>query len=75
MYIMNDMLEMGLEDGEEWPSDHHRDIAAFVCLCNPRINTRDLLMENVSIVNKIPAEKIKKITPLDLTELGCILNI
>lgn len=70
MYIFNDMIDMGLKEGETWKSDIHKKVAQNCLLCNPRIHTRDALTEGVGIINSIPDDKIKLVTAIDLMELG-----
>ena len=71
MYGFEEMIEMGLREGETWKSDAHRVVAVNMLILNPRITTRDLLMEGVSVINQIPDDQIRKVTVNDLVELGC----
>jgi hypothetical protein len=73
MYMLDNMIEMGLKEGESWASDMHREVAMNVCLCNPNITSRDALTYNVGIINKIPKKDINKVTFADLLKLGCRL--
>ena len=73
MYIFEEMIEMGLEEGQEWPSEIHRIIAVEVCIQNPRVNSCEILVENVRIINQIPVSDIKKVTYTRLIELGCVV--
>lgn len=72
MYIFEDMIEMGLEEGQEWSSEIHRIIAVEVCIQNPRITSLELLINNVRIINSIPVNEIRKVTFTNLSELGCV---
>lgn len=75
MYIFPTMIDLGLKKGEKWASKAHKLVAQNVLLCNPRITTCDCLMMNVGIINGIPKEDIKKVTVIDLVNLGVMLNI
>jgi hypothetical protein len=56
------MIDLGLENFEKWPSQDHKIVAQNVCLCNPRINSRNKLMEVCSVIIRIPNDKIRIIT-------------
>jgi hypothetical protein len=68
------MIDIGLKKGEKWASKVHRVVAQNALLCNPRITTCDCLQYNVSLINKIPKEKIKKVTVRDLFGMGVQVN-
>lgn len=71
MYIVPSMIALGFADGvERWPSKAHKQVAMNLALCNPMVKTRDSLMHVVACVNKIPAERIEKITFAELSEFG-----
>lgn len=74
MYILLDMIDIGLKDGEVWTSDIHRKVAQCVCLNNPLITTKDALMDNCAIINKISDDQIQNVTGDDLRELGCSIE-
>ena len=71
MYIVPEMIDLGLAKGEKWTSRIHRQVAQNAFLCNPNITNCDALYHNCNIVNKIPKSKIKKVTFQDLRKLGC----
>jgi hypothetical protein len=71
MYIFEEMIDLGLEEGETWTSDDHRVVAQNILLCNPLINQRDLLCEGVAIINSIPQDQIRLVTAKDLKDMGC----
>jgi hypothetical protein len=73
MYILDDMIDLGLVG--KWPSPAHRTIAQIVLLNNSRITSRQLLVDNVAIINKIPKNKIKKVTFTDLFEMGVMVEV
>ena len=70
MYIFDEMIELGLPEGEEWPSKLHKKLAMNVLLCNPDITTRDSLIEGVKIILKIPEEEIPTLTYEKLVKYG-----
>ena len=70
MYAIPDMIDMGLKDGQTWPSDAHRLVAQRLGLCNPLVKTRDALNDVVQKVITIPADKIKVVTIADLPDYG-----
>lgn len=74
MYVFSNMIDIGLKKNDKWASKAHKTVAQNVLLCNPRINTCQLMIDNVSIINAIPKEKIKKVTLHDLFDLGVMLN-
>src|ERR1700723_3589938 len=61
MYLIEDMIDMGLKAGQKWPSAAHRKVASTLVIGNPLIRTRDALTEIVQKVCKIPKTKIKKV--------------
>lgn len=66
MYGFAEMIEMGLQEGEEFASEDHRTVAVNLGICNPRVTTRDTLVGLVTAVNKIPADRIRTVTPDEL---------
>lgn len=75
MYMIPNMIDMGLKEGEEWPTQVHKEVAMSVLLCNPSINTKDKLTEGVSKILKIPNDVIKTVTINDLPKYGFCLNV
>ena len=70
MYIMPEMIELGIEDGKEWPSAAHRTVAQRLFLCNPLIHTRDALTSAVSKLLTVPLKEIETLTLEDLGKYG-----
>ena len=67
MYLLENMLDKALEKcDQKWKSEDHKVVAVNICIGNSRINTMDQLMECVSIINKIPKNKIKVVTVNEL---------
>jgi hypothetical protein len=66
MYIIDNMIDMGLPEGENWTSNSHREVAKVIGLCNSRITNRTSLMEVCQKINKIPQDRIEKVTFVDL---------
>jgi S-adenosylmethionine/arginine decarboxylase-like enzyme len=75
MYMIDDMIDMGLEDGQKWPTKAHRAVAQNLALCNPMITTRDALTEIVQKVCSIPKTEIKKVKFTDLPKYGIALVV
>lgn len=73
MYLFEDMIGLGLCEGEEWTSPDHRQVAVYSCLSNPAVSTRESLEYNVGIINSIPQGQIRTITSKGLRQLGCTL--
>lgn len=73
MYIFNEMIDLGLNKKSKWTSKAHRVVAQQVLLSNPRITSCQLMIDNVSIINAIPKDQIKKVTLHDLFDLGVML--
>ena len=70
MYMLPDMIDLGFQHDEEpkWTSEDHKTVAMNVCLCNPRVTTRDSLIDMVAKINKIPQERIRTVTLNDLRD-------
>lgn len=75
MYLLPDMIDLGLEVGEVFPTEAHRIVAQNLFIGNSDINTRDELADGVSRVLKIPNDRIETITPQELTEFGFGLKV
>lgn len=73
MYMLEDMIEMGLKKGQKWPTDMHRVVACNLALCNPHVTTRDALTEIVQKVRKIPKSEIETVTMDGLRKYGLML--
>lgn len=70
MYMLEEMVEMGLKEKQKWPSPAHRVVAANLAICNPLVTTRDKLSFVVQKVCAIPKDKIKTVTIAELSEYG-----
>lgn len=71
MYMLEQMLMLGFEGGEEhWTSDDHKIVAANILLCNSHTHDRSTLIECTAIINAIPADKIRLVTAGDLYGMG-----
>jgi len=71
MYIAEKFIDMGLEDGQKWPSPFHRKVAVICLIQNPRVFTREKLMENVSIINSLEVGYLQCASVDDLLDKGC----
>ena len=70
MYMLNDMIEIGLPKGEEWPTEAYKKVAQNILIGNPNINSIDAFQTGVKNILKIPLDKIKIITIPELSEYG-----
>lgn len=68
MYILEDMINLGLKENQTFPSEEHKKVAMTLGLCNPRIKTRDNLTAVVQAVCKVPIERIQTITLAEIIE-------
>jgi len=75
MYLIPEMIDMGLPKGAKWPSAAHRQVAINLFIQNPAIKGMDMLQDGVSKVLKIPNGKIKKVTYKDLPKYGFNVGI
>lgn len=62
MYMIQEMIDQGLKEGQKWPSEGHRVVASIIGLCNPRVVTHDSLTDIVQAVIKIPVDEITFVT-------------
>lgn len=56
MYIFPEMINMGLNEGQQWPSETHKNVARNLLLCNRLVFTRDLLTDGVQWILSKPVE-------------------
>lgn len=77
MYILPEMIDMSFSDKEtiKWPSKIHKAVAQRVLLCNPLITDRDTLIRCGKIIRNTPANKIKKLSFIDLAKLGIPIKL
>lgn len=74
MYIFNEMIDLGLKEGQEFTSEDHKIVAQTIGLRNPNVTNRDILVDIVQAVLKVPQDRIRKITYEELVkEFGCPL--
>lgn len=72
MYIFDEIVEgIALQKIRKWSSKVHKHILLTICVQNPNVFTADKVCSNAEIVNKIPKDRIKKVTMVDLQKLGC----
>ena len=70
MYMFPEMIDMGLQENQDWPSSSHRIVAQKLLLCNPRVFTRQALMDYCSIINKLTKEEVEKLTIEEAVKFG-----
>jgi hypothetical protein len=73
MYMIESMIDMGLSEGQDWPTPAHRLVAANLALCNPQVTKRDTLNAIVQKVIAIPKSEIESLTWADLPKYDLAL--
>ena len=69
--MLNDMIEIGLPEGEKWPTEiAYKKVAQNILIGNPHINSINAFQTGVKNILKIPLDKIKTITIHELSEYG-----
>jgi len=72
MYMIESMINMGLEEGQEWPSDAHKRVALNIGLYNLLVKDIDTLTNICQSVISVPQDRIELVTFEDLvTEFNC----
>jgi len=66
MYLMPDMIDMGVEEGGKFPSEAHRTVCINVVIGRPGFDQLDHMIDVIKAVNKIPNHRIKNVTIGDL---------
>lgn len=69
MYIVPSFLDPDFT-GIDWQTPAHREVAEHTLLCNPRITTKDHLVECCKIINAVPEDQIKSWTVAQAHEAG-----
>lgn len=62
MYMFPEMVNMGLHEGQEFPSDDHRVVATTLCIGVPGLDNKDDLTTIVQSVLKVPQDRIRTVT-------------
>lgn len=62
MYIVPSMIDLGLLENQQWPSEAHKTVASIIGLCNKHVTNRTYLTEIVQAVIKIPQDRIETVT-------------
>ena len=68
MYLIDSMVDMGLENGQEWSTDAHRIVAQIVLIGNPFVKGLGDLRDAVAAINSVPDDQIKLVTPEGLRD-------
>lgn len=69
MYAFPEMItELGLKEGEHFPTSAHQVVAEKICLGNPNIDNRDRLQSAVSSILSVPIDRIETVTYNELIE-------
>jgi len=59
------MIDLGLLEGQKWPSPVYKNVAQLLGLCNRRVTNRDSLIELVQAVLAIPEDRIALVSISD----------
>lgn len=72
MYFFPSMLEMGLLENQEFPSEIYRLVAQEIAIQNSEVKDRDTLIDIVQSVLSVPGDRILSVTPEELeNEFNC----
>jgi RNAse (barnase) inhibitor barstar len=66
MYIFEEMIDMGLKEGQVFPTELHRRVAQILALNNPNVKDRDTLIDVVQNILIVPIDRIQNITLFEL---------
>lgn len=66
MYMIDDMIDMGLPKNGSGKRDAHKLVAQKLCIANPQVDNIGDLQEVVEVVKKIPDDKIMEIKYVDI---------
>lgn len=72
MYAMLEMINLGLTEGKQFPSEAHKKVAQNIAIGNPSVFQRDLLIDIVEAVCRVPEKYISTITAEQMVDAyGC----
>ena len=72
MYAIPDMINLGLTNGKEFPSESHKKVAQNIAICNPSVFKKELLVQIVDAVCRVPEQYILTITAEQMIDAyGC----
>lgn len=66
MYMLPDMIEMGLEDGKDFTTGAHKEVCITCVIGRPGIDNLDQMIEMVKAINAVPVDRIQTVTIKDL---------
>ena len=75
MYALPGMEDIGLNEGQEWPSETHRIVAQNVCLCNEFCSNADDMHAMVQAIIAVPEDELKEATLETLAKKHKVPNI
>ena len=70
MYLFDNMVDMALPEGMDWPSEQHRQVAIRMLIANPYISTLPDIKNGVMSVLRIPPSQIEEIKLDELSHFG-----
>lgn len=62
MYLLSEMVDLGLPEGHSWPSEDHKVVASTLLISNSRVSSRSALQEGVAAVLRVPQDCIRTVT-------------
>lgn len=62
MYMVDSMIDLGLKEGQKFPTGTHRAVARALVIGNPRVTNRDQMQEIVGKVLLVPEDRIADVT-------------
>ena len=68
MYLIDDMIELGLPKGKSFPNKMYKDVAVTIGIGNPNVNSCAILEDVVQSVLSVPKNRIKTVTYLELVK-------
>lgn len=66
IYLHEEMVRIGLKEGQQFPSEEHRIFSVNLCIGNPFVSDADILTEIVQYICTIPNSDITSILPWEM---------
>ncbi len=63
-------VDLGLSDGQAWPSGAHKRVAECALCFNERVTSLDTLRQGVSLINSYTEAQIRLVTVEELRRKG-----
>lgn len=62
MYLIPEMIDIGLDNGQKFPSEAHKRVAEALAIGNPMVKDAETMTQIVQSVIKVPKNRIKTVT-------------